>query len=223
MKKKLFITVILLAVATVGAQSQTIRAFVSAGGNLSQIDGDEVYGFKKLGFTGSVGAMVPLSKSEKWLASVEVKYAQYGAFQEGYPYNYNATLPYIEIPVMAHFEDPIGGWTFGLGAVYGRLMDYTETAAWDHTGVTTAITDFEKKPYEKNDLSFVADIRFRIWKNLKFNFRYQHSLIPTKEDWIFTYNSNTWTRDTYNSVISARLIWVFNDKEPAKKKSRKRK
>ncbi len=222
MMKKLFIAVILSVVATTVTQSQTIRAFVSAGGNLSQIDGDEVYGFKKPGFTGSVGAMVPVSKSEKWLISVEAKFAQYGAFQEGYPYNYNATLPYIEIPVMAHFEDPIGGWTFGLGAVYGRLMNYKETAAWDQTGTSTAITDFEKKPYEKNDLSFVADIRFRIWKNLKFNFRYQHSLIPTKRDWTFTYNNNTWTRDTYNSVLTARLIWVFNDKDVSKKKSRKK-
>lgn len=221
--KKLVVALMLLGAAMVGSmEAQTIRAFVAAGGNLSQIDGDEVYGFKKVGFTGSVGAMVPLSKSEKWLLSVEAKYAQYGAFQEGYPYSYNATLPYVEVPVMAHFEDPIGGWTFGLGAVYGRLMNYKETAAWDQTGTTTAITDFEKKPYERNDLSFVADIRFRIWKNLKFNFRYQHSLIPTKCDWTFGYNTQTWTRDTYNSVLTARLIWVFNDKDTSKKKSRKK-
>ena len=221
--KKLFITAILLAVATSYIQGQAIRAFVSAGGNLSQIEGDEVHGFKKLGFTGSVGAMVPLSKSEKWLASVEIKYGQYGAFQEGYPYSYNATLPYIEVPLMVHFEDPIGGWTFGLGAVYGRLMEYSETAAWDMTGVSTIISEFEEKPYNKNDLSYVADIRFKIWKNLKFNFRYQHSFIPTKEDWKFTHNNSTWTRDTYNNVITARLIWVFNDKDTSKKKSRKRK
>lgn len=204
------------------ANAQKIKAFVALGGNLSQIDGDEVYGFKKLGFTGSVGTMIPLTESQKWAISVEAKFSQYGAYQKDYPYSYNATLPYIEIPLMAHFVDNQGGWTFGLGAVYGRLMNYTEKAAWDNTGVTTVITDFQKKPYEKNDFSFVADIRFKIWKNLKFNFRYQHSLVPTKKDWMFINNAQTWTRDTYNSSLSARLIWVFGDDDTPKKKTKKR-
>ena len=215
--KKLLIILCIAAGLSTDVCGQTIRAFVSAGGNLSQINGDEVFGFKKAGLTASVGTMIPIRKNENWLVSVETKYSQYGAYEKSYPYHYNATLPYIEIPVMAHFEDPIGGWTFGLGAVYGRLLNYTEKAAWDATGVTTIITDFEKKDFLKNDLSFVADIRFRLWKNLKFNFRYQMSLLPIKKDWLFTYYNSTEIQDAYNSSLSARLIWVFNDKDTSKK------
>lgn len=220
--RKFLITLLIVTTTFTTTNGQSIKAFVTLGGNLSQIDGDEVYGFKKIGFTGSVGAMIPFSENKKWAVSIETKFSQYGAYEKSYPYHYDATLPYIEIPVMAHFVDNKGGWTFGLGAVYGRLMDYTEEAAWDNTGVTTAITDFQKKEYERNDISFVADIRFAIWKNLKFNFRYQHSLVPIKRDWTFINNGSTWSRDAYNSSLSARLIWVFGDEDNTKKKTKKR-
>lgn len=225
MKKILVISAIVVGISVGDINAQNIRAFVTLGGNLSQIEGDEVSGFKKPGLTASVGTLIPMSKSEQWLLSIETKFSQYGAYEKSYPYHYNATLPYIEIPVLAHFDDPIGKWTFGLGLSYGRLLNYTEKAAWDVTGVTTIITDFEKKEFLKNDLSFVADIRFGIWKNLKFNFRYQQSLLPVKKDWLFTYHKGTEIQDAYNMSLSVRLIWVFNDKDTSKKtqKGKKRK
>lgn len=221
MKKYLLALALTIIFSSFVAKGQNIKAFVTLGGNLSQIDGDEVYGFKKLGFTGSIGAMIPIAK-ENWWVSVETKFAQYGAYERSYPYHYDATLPYIEIPLLIHFEDYIGGWTFGLGASYGRLMKYNEISAWDATGVTTAITDAVKTEYNKNDISFVADIRFKIWKNLKFNFRYQYSLVPIKKDWTFTYLKESWNNDAYNNILSGRLIWVINDKDTTKKKHRKK-
>ena len=54
MMRKFIAALMVLSSTMVGSiHGQSIRAFVSAGGNLSQIDGDEVYGFKKAGFTGS--------------------------------------------------------------------------------------------------------------------------------------------------------------------------
>ena len=79
--KKLLIILCIAAGLSTDVCGQTIRAFVSAGGNLSQINGDEVFGFKKAGLTASVGTMIPISKNENWLVSVETKYSQYGAYR----------------------------------------------------------------------------------------------------------------------------------------------
>ncbi len=223
MKRYIIIFVLFLAFMFDSAKGQSIRAFVTAGGNLSQIDGDEVFGFKKLGFNGSVGAMIPLGDSGKWWISVETMFSQRGAYEKSYPFHYKVTLPYAEIPIMLHFEDPVGGWTFGLGFSYSRLLQNPiEDVAWDSTGVSTEITDFVDVPFSKNDFSVIADVRFRIWRNLKFNIRYQYSLSPIKKDWEFINDKSTWMRNAYNNSISVRLVWVFNDEQPRIKKKAKR-
>ena len=56
MRKIIVIAIITIALSAI-CNAQNIKGFVTAGTTLSQIDGDEVYGFKKLGFVGSVGAV----------------------------------------------------------------------------------------------------------------------------------------------------------------------
>ena len=228
MTRKLTILLLTLT-AIVFCNAQNIKAFVTSGATLSQIDGDEVYGFKKFGYVGSVGAMIPLESKERWLVSIETMFSQRGAREErSYnSYHYKVTLPYIEIPVMAHFADQKGGWTFGAGFSYSRLMGTPkETFRYDTTGF---IPD-TKAPFIKNDFSIIADIRFTIWRGLKFNVRYQYSLAPIKKDWDFHIRSSRgeefdqhWTRNAYNNSISARLIWVFGDSQTNNYKQNKQK
>ena len=228
MRKRIVIIFTLLAIATLG-KSQNIKAFVTSGVTLSQIDGDEVYGFKKFGYVGSVGALIPLESKERWLVSLEAMFSQRGAREErSYnSYHYKVTLPYIEIPLMAHFSDPKGGWTFGVGFSYSRLMGTPkETFHYDTTGF---IPDTEA-PFIKNDFAVIADIRFKIWRGLKFNVRYQYSLAPIKKDWDFHIRSSRgdefnehWTRNAYNNSLSARLIWVFGDNAGTTYKQNKKK
>ena len=175
-----------------------------------------MYGFKKFGYVGSVGAMIPLESKERWLVSVETMFSQRGAIGTYNYSRYKVTLPYVEIPVMAHFSDHKGGWTFGLGFSYSRLVSTPkESFQYDSNRF---IPDTEA-PFIKNDFSIIADIRFTIWRGLKFNVRYQYSLAPIKKDWEFNEIRNRaegvrhWTRNAYNNSLSARLIWVFGDKE----------
>lgn len=218
MKRLIAIATLTIALTTV-CSAQNIKAFVTSGATLSQIDGDEVYGFKKFGYVGSVGALIPLESKERWLLSIETMFSQRGAREErSYnSYHYKVTLPYVEIPVMAHFADAKGGWTFGLGFSYSRLVGSPkETFHWD----TTGFTPNTETPFRKNDFAVIADIRFTIWRGLKFNFRYQYSLAPIKKDWEFMILSTRgeefnqrWTRNAYNNSMSARLIWVFGDNQ----------
>ncbi len=80
------------------------------------------------------------------------------------------------------------------------------------------------KEFGKNDLCVLADVRFKIWKQLKFNARYAYSLLPIKTGIQYqktasgSARTDTWERNFYNSTLTFRLLWVFNEKENPNKR-----
>jgi hypothetical protein len=66
--------------------------------------------------------------------------------------------------------------------------------------------------YARNDFSILADVRIRVWQGLKFNLRYEYSLLKIRTRQFEDLAGETWTRDQFNNVISFRLIYVFNEK-----------
>jgi hypothetical protein len=78
MKKKLLYGII-IAWSVLLAQQVSAQSFLGAlafGGNLTQVDGDEMYGFKKLGFNVGVSAIYPFT--DKWSMSIEASFSQKG-------------------------------------------------------------------------------------------------------------------------------------------------
>ena len=59
------------------ASAQTFSAMLVGGFNLSQIDGDKLGGFNKIGF--NTGARVSAKLSDRWSLSTEFLYSQQGA------------------------------------------------------------------------------------------------------------------------------------------------
>ncbi len=207
-----------------------IKGVLIAGMNLTQVDGDEVYGFKKMGACVGVGGILPLPK--RFSLSLEILYDERGAYQKlppspagnnQLPY-YSLKWNYLTAPLMAHYEDR-NTWTFGLGLSWGRMVAFREkewniTKPWDRPDTITYKT--------KNDFNVIADLRFRIWKHLKFNIRYSYSIVPVrKRDYVNPTTFETWSRKQYNSVITIRLLYYFNEKYlperfTFKKKSKKK-
>ncbi|MBQ7984670.1 MAG: PorT family protein [Bacteroidales bacterium] len=216
---------VLLTVNT--AKAQLFRGAVSAGAVISQLDGDEVYGFKHVGFTGGLGVMMPFNPEKAddgFQLSLELLFTQRGAKNSNIydPFWYKADLNYIDIPLMVHYMDKRAGVALGVGLQYGRLIKTTERwKPWD-----TMILDMcrpvvtNNHSFDKNDLSFVADFRFNVWKKLKFDVRWQYSLIPIRKDFeYFNSFSETaleykhWTRDFKSNYVTFKFIYVIN--EPA--------
>ena len=84
------------------AQAQTFNATVLAGFNMSQIEGDRLAGYRKLGF--NAGAKISADLSERWSLSTEFAYSQQGArrgitdFSSDFDrIHYN----FVEVPVLA--------------------------------------------------------------------------------------------------------------------------
>lgn len=197
-----------------GAHAQRIHAFVSSGMTVSQIEGDELKGFKHFGYTGGVGALAAISSNNQWGISVEALYSQRGSYNNsGDPYSINLTLHYIDIPVLVHFQDPYGGMLFGLGLDYGRLVQQPHNVMkYNPSYFFPDTADFA---FLSNDLAVVADARFTVWNGLQLGFRWQYSLLAIKRDWHFYEYKNNGTKldeyvnNAYNHSITVRLIWQF--------------
>lgn len=216
------------------AFSQRILGAVSAGVNLSQVDGDEVYGFKRVGFTGGPSVIIPFGKNKKWSVTMELLFSQLGSRQkseypasdtiknsQGFYDGYKLSLTYVQVPFVFHFTDKrtIAG---GVGLQYGQLVGVTEYE--DHNdprGFIKIDSTTLQGPYTLADLQILADTRVRIYKGLWFNVRYSYSILPIRTR-TFTnqFYQDTWTRKQYNNVITLRLVYIFNDILPVKNKKK---
>lgn len=134
MKKLLLISSIVILTAFINPlKAQMFKGEVFAGGSMSQVDGDECYGYERI--RGQVGAGVLWSVlDEDWLdLGLEIVYNPKGALRaDTLKYNsgsffglYDLKLNYVEVPMMVYFTDK-HRYTVGIGASYGRLVGINE-------------------------------------------------------------------------------------------------
>lgn len=214
----LIITVCFIIISS-DLYSQRIQGAIIGGMNLTQVDGDEVYGFKKIGANVGLGAIVPLGKNFEF--SIETLFSQKGANQKQqyldsispdtvYTGAYKLNVDYLEIPFLVMYNDK-DVITAGAGFSYGRLVRVNE---YEH-GKKVETTTLTEGPYSRNEFSILADLRFRIYKQLKINLRYSYSLSKIRtRDFYDTKGNYLTTRDQYNNVITLRLIYMFNEAPP---------
>lgn len=122
--------------------AQMFKGEVFAGGSLSQVDGDECYGYERI--NAQLGAGVLWSVlDDDWLdIGLEILYNPKGALRsDTLKYNsgsfyglYNLKLNYVEIPLMAYFTDK-HRYTVGIGLSYGRLVGLSEKINNIETGI----------------------------------------------------------------------------------------
>ena len=226
-----------LLVASLPSQAQrhrrgaTIQAYPVLGVVTSQVQGDMLKGFKHWGFTGGVGAIVPLDGRDRWSLGLEADFTQRGALEASRssltPYRIDLTLNYVDIPLMLHFHDRYGGMTFGLGACYGRLVQQPHgTLEYNPLYI---IPDTSDMTFLKNDLSAVASFRFTLWQGLKLELRGQYSLINVKRGWHFTEHLagtggqvKEHVSDCQNFSLSMRVMWIFGEPRSHKYKPNRR-
>lgn len=128
-----FISILVMTGLFNTAKAQLFKGEVFAGASLSQVDGDECYGYER--FKGQIGAGVLLSLTDKdWMdLALEIIYNPKGALRadtldgdSGSFYGlYDLKLNYVEIPLMLYLTDK-HRYTIGLGLSYGRLVGLSE-------------------------------------------------------------------------------------------------
>jgi len=200
--------------------AQKFLGAVMGGMNISQVDGDEVFGYHRVGAHLGAAAILPI---KNWDITLETVFNQKGAY-EGIQYvdsarqlngKYDLRLNYIEVPLMAHYTDK-KMISAGLGFSWGRLVSSREI---EHDGWQAPYSD--SVPFNKNDFNILVDLQLRVYKKLKFNIRYAYSLVPIRERTFtnpYEIEQEPWTRQQYNNLFTFRLVYVFNEVPPPRKK-----
>jgi hypothetical protein len=154
--------------------AQTFRASALAGVNLSQIDGDDLFGFHQVGL--NAGLRVVALLNERWRVGPEILYSQQGAVR-----NRNSTnasdyrsfdLNTVEIPLMVYYKD----WRFTAeaGLSYQRVIDFT-------------VIDFRGEnisadlPLRDDQLAIKFGVTLYLTPRLGFNFRWSKHLVDIQE------------------------------------------
>ncbi len=221
---KYLLLLLLLFALSPSLHAQRFKGAVMAGMNISQVDGDLVYGYHRVGGHIGLAAILPI---KKWDITLETVFNQKGAVQKAYYEHYDSAtnytytgaydlrLNYVEIPLMVHYTDK-ERYTVGIGFSYGRLVNFSEI---EHGGNVPPYSDTVS--FSKNDYNFLADLQIRVWKQLKFNIRFSYSMASIRErtyhDVIY-HLKDPWTRKQYNNMLTFRLVYVFNEKFEKKMK-----
>ncbi len=130
----------LLVAAPALLRAQIIKGEVFFGGNVTQVDGDECYRFRKAGIHAGAGALIPITS---WMdIGLEVLFNQKGAYKGDsvnphlglYTGRYKLNLNYAEIPIMVYVTDK-DRFSLGVGVSYGRIVGLQEYV----NGQSTAI------------------------------------------------------------------------------------
>lgn len=212
MKKFLIITnIVILCFIIHPLQAQLFKGEVFAGGSLSQVDGDECYGFERI--NAQVGAGVLWSVVEgDWLdLGLEILYNPKGALRsDTLKYNsgsfyglYDLKLNYVEVPLMLYFTDK-HRYTLGIGLAYGRLVGISEKINNIETGTTVGNGRLRwRDGYDESDRYDVTS--FKTLEDLESAGLYDQTTNPPT---LMVQNSNTYSKNDFSVCADFRIrIW----------------
>src|SRR5688500_4095410 len=163
--------------------AQRFSAAVVAGLNASQIDGDELAGFDKLGLTGGIKAIVNLESV--FDLNVEFLFTQRGSqpdlFNPQYDPDIKISLNYAEIPVYVSLgdwwqeEDEYHKVSAHAGISFGRLIS---SKTFDYYHPSDQSLDKFTQYFNNTDLSWLVGASYRMSKNWGVTGRYTREIIP---------------------------------------------
>lgn len=197
-KRQIFIGVFIWF-ATGFMHAQSFNGGVLFGLNATQIDGDDLGGYNKAGFT--AGVFVFNQLSERFKLQLEVKYSGKGsATPKDSPEFYKIRLDYAEVPVIASFRAAKHFYIDG-GLSYGYLFRAEHfTGAWQ---------DFDDGP-KKSEVAFLGGVHYELMKHISVSARMGYSLFAltnAERKQVGTGFNNYYVGPWYNNVVTFSLYY----------------
>ncbi|KAA5532430.1 PorT family protein [Taibaiella lutea] len=160
-------------------------AGIAVGANLSQVDGDGLSGFSKIGF--NAGPVVNVRFNEKVALGFELLYSQKGSKSIGAGYSpssgsyfgrYSIKVNYAEVPlILYYYLQP--KYQFGIGASYNVLINSKE----QYDDGLNPVVPFDETLYSfnKSNIDALISGSMVLWQGLVLQARYQYSLTPIRD------------------------------------------
>lgn len=216
--KNIIIIGLLMVVACVKANAQsyyieddrTFHGAIYAGGNFTQIDGDNFKGLRKKGINAGGAVYVFLDKEIG--LSMEILYSEKGCRtvpkELGIIGNYAVkeyyiNLNYTEVPILFNYFFPEKSH-IGAGFGVGRIITSTQVIKADPN-----LDVFSEGYFRDYDLSFIINSNLRLYKGLFLNTRFQYSLMSIAKKEIAEQSPVFGRVKQSNHVWTFRLMYFF--------------
>lgn len=190
---------------TSGTQRSTtgsnFKGGIRAGFTATQISGDDLGGFHKLGACAGLFINFPLTDNLRWKIQSELDFIMKGSHayyssQKPITDKYVLNIGYLEVPVLIK-------WTFAenfeieFGPAFGVILYQRER---------NAVGPMKRPPFRWYELSGLCGLSYIIKKHFGISLRYSNSLIPVRiPDWVF----NRHVKKQYNSVLALSVTYQF--------------
>ena len=218
--------IFLLSLLTTVAHAQSIfqtednRVFFGgliAGINASQVDGDALSGYHKIGFHG--GAQVVTRLTPMFGLGLEILYTQKGSLFKGfsedayantYLQEYRLHLNYVSIPLLLHVWLP-GKTSVQGGVSYDRLVSSKEEFS---TQQSYQVLNPEAFPFKKNNFSLIGGAGYEFYRGWQIQLRYEYSLTSIRDGYYipFGYGGGLFGGQ-YHNLFTIRLAYFFGNSE----------
>ena len=189
---KKFAILLFCGFLTLSIQAQNFGGGLIAGVSTSQVAGDLLGGFNKIGFL--AGAYTSLNVKENISFQFEITYIEKGSRNPNLYKNtiQEITLSYVEVPISINLQQKEN-----LGVEVGILPAFIISSK-----MNDEFTDeIEIAPsFEKYDFGVFAGINYHITDNIILNTRISNSIIPIRPH--VSGATNRWNKGQYNTVLS---------------------
>ena len=185
-------------ILTYNTNAQSFGGGIIVGASTSQVAGDLLGGFNKIGIL--AGAYTNLKVKESLSFQFEITYIEKGSrnpnmHESNHP-NYQKieiTLSYIETPLTINLQQKEN-----LGVELGIIPAFNISATLNSADAKNI--SVPNPQYKKYDLGVCAGINYHITDNIILNTRISNSIIPIRPH--TSGATNGWNKGQYNTVLS---------------------
>ena len=180
-------------------QAQNFGGGIIAGASTSQVAGDMLGGFNKIGLL--TGVYTNLKIKENLQVQLEITYIEKGSRNPNlhkHPFTEEITLSYVEVPISINLQQKEN-----LGIELGILPAFIMSSK-----MNDYFSEIEINPsFEKYDFGIFAGINYHLSKKIILNSRISNSIIPIRPH--VSGATNGWNKGQYNTVLSFTLHYNF--------------
>ena len=217
MRKIILVLLLLLPTSVLFAQNSNtqirFRGGAILGLNATQVDGDNIVGYHKLGLNAGFISEIPIN--QKWFVSLEILFNQKGSQSSRrqdslalgtpslYPADFKIKLNYADVPILINYQDK-KNISFGLGFSVGWLVYDTLRIESYLQGVPPSSL-YTISKLRKTDEDVLVNFDYSITQHFIVNFRFAYSFLAFGQ----SPYSKQYHYGMYNNILTCRMIYLF--------------
>jgi len=194
--------------------SKVFSGGLIAGANFTQVDGDNFYGYHKVGLT--AGGVVYIRFNENFGASMELYYSQKGSRGEVvtnsqslgiYVQKYFMNLNYVEVPITIHVKSYFKSHLiyFEGGLSYAYLIKSSEYIQADQPVVIDPVLN----RFNNTDFNYILGLCVNLYKKWYADARFQYSIFEIRPSDREPLGYGYGNSGQFNNMFSLRFMYLF--------------